>query len=1029
MKEQLTFNKMRKRILSGKLAIAFAATLSSVMSFGQTVTTSVATGTTTTGNLPIYGYYGYTYSQQIYLASDFAVAVAGQVNRITKIRFFNATGSLTNANSWTVYMGETSLTSFSTTSSWIPVTSMTQVFSGNLTAPGTNTWMEITLSTPFIWDGVSNVVVAVDENTTGYSTINWRSHATGADRSMYYYDDSNNPNPASPPTASGRFGYVPQAQFVHEIEQPCAGTPAHAMAQSSVSTICSNSTTPVNLSLSSAATGWVTGLGYQWQYNTGSGWVDYPSATNATYSVQPTQTVNVRAITTCLTTNDRDTSEDVSIVVNAAPTVAANFTSVAYCSGTPAQVIANGAATYVWSPATGLNVTNNDTVNANPVNPTTYTVIGTDLVGCKDTTTVLISPVSKVVKTASYSPSTICTPGIPVTVTASASPATLFGGGSYEYRFIGANGAELQPWNSTGVYNFVPAADSVYKIYYDVRSTTCPDAIDSSLISVIVGFGATVNVVDYDCNNLGGTVTLSNDFGQVSQSPVYSNPFANATTDLTNVTLLGGAAITGGRLVITPSAISIASASAVIVDPNFQTGTNNAMTLSFKMTADQPINTYNTGGADGLTYSFGDDVANNGNQNGSGSKLRLVFDAADNGANITGIYLVYGNTGGVSATSVTPGAASTLYYSNNTSAWKLKTDVQAVLTINELGKASLTLDGLTIFSNVQMPAAYMNANTTTWKQAFSASTGGDALRQAISDVVITAPISQIAMVAANQTPAAWQSGLSFTNVQPGTYDVWMSSNGTTSCAKKIKTIEVENLNPLVLLGNDTTICEGESITLNAGNTGSSYVWSNSQLTTQTRTVTEAGPYVVYVTNADGCTGIGSINVTVNNIPTANSALYVQNNMPTYTFTVLNPQNVDSYSWNFGDGSTLTNAPSTASHTYTVAGPYMVTATLTNECGTQTVIQTIVVTSTAGIEENGIEGLSVYPNPASDKITISIPETTDASATVYSTTGTLISTIEKLDAQTELSVQGWTPGVYFVRVQNESKTSTIKLVIQ
>ncbi|MNE01110.1 PKD domain protein [compost metagenome] len=676
-----------------------------------------------------------------------------------------------------------------------------------------------------------------------------------------------------------------------------------------------------------------------------------------------------------------------------------------------------------------MNVANNDTVNANPVNPTTYTVIGTDLVGCKDTTTVLISPVSKVAKTATYSPSTLCTPGIPVTVTASASPTTLFGGGSYEYRFIGANGAELQPWNSTGVYNFVPAADSVYKIYYDVRSTTCPDAIDSSLISVIVGFGATVNVVDYDCNNLGGTVTLSNDFGQVSQSPVYSNPFANAATDLTNVTLLGGAAIAGGRLVITPSAISIASASAVIVDPNFQTGTNNAMTLSFKMTADQPINTYNTGGADGLTYSFGDDVANNGNQNGSGSKLRLVFDAADNGANITGIYLVYGNTGGVSATSVTPGAASTLYYSNNTSAWKLKTDVQAVLTINELGKASLTLDGLTIFSNVQMPAAYMNANTTTWKQAFCASTGGDALRQAISDVVITAPISQIAMVAANQTPAAWQSGLSFTNVQPGTYDVWMSSNGTTSCAKKIKTIEVENLNPLVLLGNDTTICEGESITLNAGNTGSSYVWSNSQLTTQTRTVTEAGPYVVYVTNADGCTGIGSINVTVNNIPTANSALYVQNNMPTYTFTVLNPQNVDSYSWNFGDGSTLTNAPSTASHTYTVAGPYMVTATLTNECGTQTVIQTIVVTSTAGIEENGIEGLSVYPNPASDKITISIPETTDASATVYSTTGTLISTIEKLDAQTELSVQEWTPGVYFVRVQNESKTSTIKLVIQ
>ncbi|WP_300662615.1 T9SS type A sorting domain-containing protein [Fluviicola sp.] len=1027
MKEQLTFNKMRKRILSGKLAIAIAVTLSSVMSFGQTVTTSVATGTNTTGNLPIYGYYGYTYSQQIYLASDFDAAVAGQVNRITKIRFFNTSGSLTSATSWTVFMGSTSQTSFSNTASWIPVTSMTQVFSGTLTAPAANTWMEITLSTPFIWDGVSNVVVAVDENTSGYSTINWRSHSTGADRSMNYYSDSNNPNPASPPAGIDRFSYVPQAQFVHEIAPACAGTPVHKTANTSVSTICSNSTSPVNLSFTGSD--FANGLTYQWQYNNGAGWTNYPSATNTTYSTQPTQTVNVRVITTCSATNDRDTSEEASITVNAAPTVAANYTAVAYCTGTPAQVIANGAATYAWAPATGLNVANNDTVNANPANPTTYTVIGTDLAGCKDTATVMVTPVSKITKTASYSPSTICTPGTPVTVTASAAPAVLFGGGSYEYRFIGANGAELQSWNATGAYNFVPGADSVYKIYYDVRSTTCPDAIDSSLISVVVGFGATVNVVDYDCNNLGGAVTLSNSFGQVTMNTVYSNPFANATTDLTNVTLLGGAAITGGRMVITPSVTSIGSASAIIQDPNFHTGANNAMTLSFKLTADQPINVFNTGGADGLTYSFADDISNTGNQNGSGSKLRLVFDAAGNGSNSPGIYLVYGNTGGVSATSVTPGATSTLYYSSNTAGWKLMTDVQVVLTIDVAGKASLTLDGVTIFSNVQMPAAYMNANTSTWKQVFSAATGGDALRQAISNVVVTAPTSQVAMVPANQTPATWQSGLTFSNVQPGTYDIWMSSNSSTSCAKKIKTIVVENLNPLVLLGNDTTICQGEVLTLDAGNPGSSYVWSNSQVTTQTRAVTQSGAYVVYVTNADGCTGIGSVNVTVNNIPAANSALYVQNNMPTYTFTVLNPQNVDSYSWNFGDGSTLTNAPSTATHTYTVAGPYMVTATLTNECGTQTVIQTIVVTSTAGIEENGIEGLSVYPNPASDKVTISIPETVAASATVYSTTGTLVSTIEKLDAQTELSVQGWTPGVYFVRVQNESKTSTIKLVIQ
>ncbi|WP_343748519.1 T9SS type A sorting domain-containing protein, partial [Fluviicola sp.] len=480
---------------------------------------------------------------------------------------------------------------------------------------------------------------------------------------------------------------------------------------------------------------------------------------------------------------------------------------------------------------------------------------------------------------------------------------------------------------------------------------------------------------------------------------------------------------------LTPSATSN-NGSVIITDPNFHTGSNNAMTLSFKLTADQPINTYGTGGGDGLSYSFADDISNTGNQNGSGSKLRLVFDAADNTTNLAGIYIVYGNTSGVSATAVTPTAASTVAYAANTASWKLGTDVPVVFTIDVSGKASLTVGTATIFTNVQMPAAYMSANTSTWKQAFSASTGGDALRHAISNVTITAPTSQFALVAANQTPATWQSGGTFTGIQPGTYDVWMSSNGTTSCAKKIETVEIENLNPLVELGNDTVICQGESLVLDAGNAGATYVWSGSLLTTQTRTVTQAGVYVVSVTNSDGCMGVGSITIGVNNTPTANSSLYVVNNMPTYTFTVLNPQNVDSYTWNFGDGSAaLTNAPATVSHTYTVAGPYAVTVTLTNECGSETVIQTIVVTSTAGIEENGIEGLSLYPNPASDKVTITVPETTDASATVYSAAGTLVATVGRLDAQTELSVQGWNPGVYFVRIQSENKASTIKLVIQ
>lgn len=1024
MKKLTTF-KMRNRSISRSLALGALMSMGSLLSFAQSVTTSLATGTNTTGEMPIYGNYGYNYTQQIYLSTDFAPAMQGTSSLITKVRFFYVSGNLAPSTAWNIYMGSTAQTNFASNTSWVPLASMTQVFSGNVTAPAANSWMEITLSTPFLWDGVSNVVLAIDENTSGWSTVTWRQHATGANRCILYRNDSNNPDPATPPTANSRYSYVAQTQFVHETTGPCSGTPVHANAVTSAASVCSNTGAPVNLSLSGLP--FLSGYSYQWEYNDGSGWVPYANSDTSVYATIPTTTMNIRAQVTCDNSGMSDISEEATITYNVAPTLSLNETAVAYCTGDAVTIIAEGADTYAWTPATGLNVVNNDTVIANPVNSTLYTLIGTDLVGCMDTVTALISPLSKIQRTTAYAPTELCAPGTPVTVTATVAPAVINGGGAYEYKFIGADGAILQDWSASNTFNFTPAADSIYKVYTDFRSNSCPDAVDSILTSIVVGFGADVTVVDYDCINLGGTVSLDNVFGQMEEEVVYTNPLANPVTDAANITFNGGAAIVGGRGVVTPSATGIGSASIVIDDPNFHTGSNNAMTVSFKLTADQPINNYGTGGADGITYSFADNLAANANQNGSGSKLRLVFDAAGNSPNEVGIYLVYGNTGGVSSTSVTPTAGTTLFYTPNVNSWKLKTDVQVVLTISPAGKASLTIDGVVIFSNIQMPAAYMNATTTGWKHAFSAATGGDAMRHAVSDVQMKALYQEFAFVPENTTPV-WGTASEFTNVQPGTYDLWISSNGSTSCAKKIETIEVVNTNPLVLLGNDTTICEGESLTLDAGNAGATYVWSGSQLTTQTRVVTQSGPYVVNVTAPNGCVGVGSINVSVMDAPTA-SSIYVQNNMPTYTFTVLNPQNADQYSWDFGDGTTLANAPGTVTHEFTTTGPKMVSVTLTNECGTETVIATVVVTSTADVATNTIEGLNVYPNPANDYVVVELPAATQAAGSVYNMAGSLIRTIDSFTAKTTVSVSDLTPGVYFLHVQSDDKTSVIKLVVE
>lgn len=72
------------------------------------------------------------------------------------------------------------------------------------------------------------------------------------------------------------------------------------------------------------------------------------------------------------------------------PTVTVNSADPSVCPATSTTLSASGASNYVWSPALGLS----STVIANPTTtlsaPQTYTVIGTDANGCRDTNTITI---------------------------------------------------------------------------------------------------------------------------------------------------------------------------------------------------------------------------------------------------------------------------------------------------------------------------------------------------------------------------------------------------------------------------------------------------------------------------------------------------------------------------------------------------------------------------------------------------------------------------------------------------------------
>ena len=90
---------------------------------------------------------------------------------------------------------------------------------------------------------------------------------------------------------------------------------------------------------------------------------------------------------------------------------------------------------------------------------------------------------------------------------------------------------------------------------------------------------------------------------------------------------------------------------------------------------------------------------------------------------------------------------------------------------------------------------------------------------------------------------------------------WVQVYNANSCsAELIDTINL-SLHPFYLnLGNDTTLCSGNPLTLNAGHSGANYHWSTGE-TTQTISVTTSGNYWVDVTNFGTCSGSDTIAIT------------------------------------------------------------------------------------------------------------------------------------------------------------------------
>jgi len=243
----------------------------------------------------------------------------------------------------------------------------------------------------------------------------------------------------------------------------------------------------------------------------------------------------------------------------------------------------------------------------------------------------------------------------------------------------------------------------------------------------------------------------------------------------------------------------------------------------------------------------------------------------------------------------------------------------------------------------------------------------------------------------------------------GNYTVEVTNIGCTSTSSAT----LINAGPIVVnLGQDIANCEIKNTPyiLDAGYPGARYTWSTGDTTQTIQVFKGSGVYSVTVDAGPNCIGTDQVVVNLSPLPHANGISYLRSGN-TYTFSPSGPSNVNTYLWLFGDGTS--SAYKTVVKTFD--GSMTVKLIVGNDCGKDTINMVQWATGVNNVVNEGIQA-DVYPNPATDKVTLSVKGTTMKDVTVINAIGEVVYRAEIDGSSTEhsLNVGSFASGRYIIR---------------
>ena len=163
--------------------------------YPMVLTIGDTTSTTTAYQYPINTYYNYSLSETIIDASELQ-----GLGRITSLSYrYNGANAIATKGNCTIWIQPTTKTVFESNSDIEVLNTATavMVYSGPMYC--SQGWNEFQFTTPFDYDGTSNLVVIVDDNSGDYdgNTYSFSTAACTGYKTLAWYSDSYNPDPNS----------------------------------------------------------------------------------------------------------------------------------------------------------------------------------------------------------------------------------------------------------------------------------------------------------------------------------------------------------------------------------------------------------------------------------------------------------------------------------------------------------------------------------------------------------------------------------------------------------------------------------------------------------------------------------------------------------------------------------------------------------------------------------------------------------------------------------------------------------------